>query len=87
MPVDGLPRAHEAERLPNRSLVVPALGLDASASPPPAPVALPADKLEVLPRVGHIPQVEDSAAFNRALIAFLATLGSEGLEAAGPNAP
>jgi len=36
---------------------------------------MPSCRLEVLQRVGHIPQIEDPAAFNRALLDFLATLG------------
>jgi pimeloyl-ACP methyl ester carboxylesterase len=102
-------------------LVDPALGLDTSVSPPPAPVAwllhnrtaretlvaalatnpsmtrwileqftarhevltdqriaklMPSSRLEVISSVGHIPQIEDAPAFNRALLAFLATLGN-----------
>ena len=74
-------------------LVDPALGLDASAAPPSAPVAWllhnraapieqgrriaklpPSNKLEVLASAGHIPQIEDPPAFNKALLGFLATV-------------
>jgi pimeloyl-ACP methyl ester carboxylesterase len=37
---------------------------------------LPSSKLEVLRSVGHIPQIEDPAAFNDVLLAFLATIGN-----------
>jgi len=37
---------------------------------------MPASRLEVLQGVGHIPQIEDAAAFNSALLGFLATLGN-----------
>lgn len=36
---------------------------------------LPGGRLEVLPGLGHIPQIEDPAAFNRTLLAFLAAIG------------
>jgi len=36
---------------------------------------MPSSKLEILRGVGHIPQIEDAAAFNTALLAFLASLG------------
>ncbi len=35
---------------------------------------IPGSKLVVLPGIGHIPQIEDVAAFNRELLAFLAAL-------------
>lgn len=36
---------------------------------------LPSGRLEVLQGIGHIPQIEDPATFNRTLLAFLSTIG------------